>query len=202
MIAAVSGPLLDLARTLPAHGGGASVGSLAGHAFFGAGFLFVGSLLVVETLAGPVWSRERLRTMAWPAALMLAGVGMLIVAHLQPNQKAVHLTLAILLLLGGLFEARYRVGDISRAAADAFAIPALIVAGIVVGPMHANAPLFQSAAADTHLLVGVMGFVLAGIRLTQIRWRPTAALDATFGVGVMALGMSLLIAQQFHAGHH
>ncbi len=200
MIAAITSPLLDLAGTLPAVGGGTS-GPPPGHPFFGAGFLFIGSLLVVETLAGPIWRRDRLRTMLWPASLIVAGLGMFIVSDFTHGGKALHLTLAILLLLGGFFEARYRLGHIPRAMADAFAIPALIVGGIVIGPMHANGPLLHSAAADTHLLVGVMAFVLAGIRLAQVRLRPTTTLDATFGFGVMLMGLSLLIVQQFHAGH-
>lgn len=171
-----------------------------GHPFFGALFLFVGSLLLVETLAGSVWRRNRLRTMLWPAALLGSGAGMLVVTYVQPDDKALHLTLAILLLLGAFFEGRYRLGQVSRSAADAFAIPALIVGGIVIGPLHTNGSLLYSTSAQTHLLAGIMGFILAAVRLAQMQHGHTLGLDRVFGVGVMLLGVSLLFVQQFH-GH-
>ncbi len=81
------------------------------------------------------------------------------------------------------------------------AIPALVLAGIVIGPVHANGPMMSSADGQMHLLVGLVAFALAGVRLSQVRLGRTLALDATFGAGVMALGLSLLLVQQFHAGH-
>src|SRR5262245_44803091 len=83
---------------------------LPGHPFFGAGFLFIGSLLVVEQLAGGIWSRAFWRRMLWPAALLLLGAGMIVVARVQPDDKSLHLTLAMLLLLGAYTEAQYRLG--------------------------------------------------------------------------------------------
>lgn len=185
---------------LPLHGD-ESGGAPPGHPFFGAVFLFIGSLLVVEILAGSVWHRNRLRTMLWPGALIVSGLGMFVVAYVQPTEKPLHLTLALLLLLGGFVEGRYRLGHIPRSTADMFAVPALIMGGVVIGPMHANGPVMSSVAAQMHLLVGVMGFLLAGVRVTQLRLGSTAALDATFGFGVMLLGLSLLLVQQFHGGH-
>lgn len=171
-----------------------------GHPLFGVAFLFIGSLLVVETLAGQVWFRSRLRTMLWPATVILAGLGMLVVSYVQPSQKTLHLSLALLLLAGGYFEARYRLGQIPKTTADLVVIPALILAGLVSGPMHISGPM-SSLAAQAHLLVGLMGFALAGIRLTQVRFGSSVALDAGFGMGVMLLGLSLLMVQQFHAAH-
>ncbi len=185
--------------TLPPHGEVAS-GATPGHPFFGAMFVFIGSLLVAETLAGGVWRRERLLVMLWPGALIVAGLGMVLVSYVQPDAKNLHLTLAVLLLLGGLFEMRYRLGQIPRSTADMVAIPALVLGGLVIGPMHANGPM-SSVAAQMHVLVGMMGFLLAGIRLTQVRLGSPATLETGFGVGVMLLGLSLLLVQQFHAGH-
>ncbi len=201
IVAAGLGSLADAIGALPAHGGTNSGGAPPGHPFFGAGFLFIGSLLVVETLAGQVWRRHRLLTMLWPASLLLAGLGMLIVTYVQPDEKPLHLTLALLLFVGGYFETRYRLGQIPRSTADGFEIPALILGGFVIGPMHANGPLLSDVAAQMHLLVGIVGWVLAGIRLTQLRLGSTAALDTSFAGGVMMLGLSLLLVQQFHAGH-
>lgn len=138
--------------------------------------------------------------MLWPATLLISGFGMFIVSYVQPTEKALHLVLAMLLVTGGVTEARYRLGQISRATADSFVIPALIVGGFVIGPLHANGALTSSIAAQTHMLTGIMGWVLAGVRLTQVRYGSTAALDTTFGIGVIALGLSLLLVEQLH--HH
>jgi hypothetical protein len=81
------------------------------------------------------------------------------------------------------------------------AIPTLVLGGLIIGPMHTNGPISSSVPAQTHLLVGLVGFALAGIRFSQVRWGPTLALDASFGAGVMMLGLSLLLVQQFHATH-
>jgi len=72
---------------------------------------------------------------------------------------------------------------------------------MVIGPIHASGQVMSSVAAQTHLLVGVMGFALAGVRLTQLRYGASATLDASFGAGVMLLGLSLLLVQQFHHLH-
>jgi hypothetical protein len=192
--------ILEAFERLPQHAEDAA-NAPPGHPFFGAAFLFIGSLLVVETLAGGVWRRNRLRTMLWPGVLVAAGLGMVIVAYVQPTDKALHLALAFVLLVGGFIEARQRQGLIQRSTADILTIPALIFGGLVIGPMHTNGPVTSSVTAQTHLLVGFMGFALAGIRLSQVRFGPTIALETTFGAGVMMLGLSLLLVQQFHGGH-
>jgi hypothetical protein len=195
------GPLAETFGRLPLHDGENGGDAPPGHPFFGAGFLFIGTLLVVETLAGDVWRRSNVRAMIWPGALLAAGLGMLVVTYVQPTEKSLHLILALLLLLGGFFEGRYHLGQISRSAADTFAVPALIVGGFVIGPMHANGALLYSAAANTHLFVGIVGWALAGIKFVRVQHGPTVALDAGFATGVMALGLSLLMVEQFHGAH-
>ena len=190
--------LVQAVGALPLHAVPGESEAPGGHGFFGAAFLLVGSLLVVETLAGQVWHRNRLRTMLWPAALIASGLGMLIVTYLQSTEKPLHLTLAFLLLAGGFVEARSRLAQISRTTADAIAVPVLVLSGLVIGPIHASGPVMSSVVAQTHLLVGVMAFALAGVRLTQLRYSSSATLDASFGAGVMLLGLSLLLVQQFH----
>jgi len=194
------GDLLEAAGRLPMHGD-TTGGALPGHPFFGAGFLFVGSLMVVELLAGGIWSRAFWRRMLWPGALLMASAGMLIVSYVQTDSKSLHLTLAMLLLLGAYTEAQYRLGKISRLSADAFAIPGLIVGGFVIGPMHTNGPLLYSAAANTHMLVGVVAWMLATVKIMRVRFGPTIALEYSFASGVMMLGLSLLLVQQFHGAH-
>jgi hypothetical protein len=195
------GAVLEAVGRLPLHDGESGGDAPPGHPFFGAGFLFIGTMLVVETLAGGVWRRSPIRTMLWPASLLTAGIGMLIVTYVQPTEKALHLTLAVLLLLGAVFEGEYRLGHTSRSTADTFAIPALIVGGFVIGPMHANGTLLYSAAANTHMLVGITGWALAGVKLLRIQNGPTVAIEAGFATGVMALGLSLLLVEQFHGAH-
>ena len=192
--------LAEAVGSLPMHVDDAA-NAPPGHPFFGAGFLFIGALLVAETLGGGVWRRSRLRIMAWPTTLLLAGFGMLVVTYIQPTEKSLHLALALLLILGGVIEGRYRLGMVSRTAADTFAIPALVIGGFVIGPMHANGTLLYSAAANTHLLVGMSGWALAGVKFLRVQRGPTLALDASFATGVMALGMSLLLVEQFHGAH-
>ncbi len=199
MIVEGAGAIAEAAARLAAHDEAGVVKGPPGHPFFGAGFLLIGSVLLIETLAGPVWGRVAWRRMLWPAALFVGGLGMLVVVYVQPTEKALHLILALLLLLGGWFEARYRLGHISRASADAFAIPALIVGGFVIGPMHAQG---NTTLALTHSLVGVVGWALAAIKLAEVRYGEALSLQYGFAVGVMALGMSLLFIEQFHPGAH
>lgn len=200
MLGVYAEALMEAFERLPEHAEDAA-NAPPGHPFFGAAFLFIGSLLVVETLAGGVWRRNQLRTMLWPGALVAAGLGMLVVTYVQPTDKALHLALAFVLLVGGFIEAQQRQGLIPRSTADMLVIPALIVGGLVIGPMHTNGPVTSSITAQTHLLVGLVGFALAGVRLSQVKYGPTIALEATFGAGVMTLGLSLLLVQQFHGAH-
>lgn len=204
------GVLLDATGALPLHGGGAGgSSSTPGHPFFGALLLFIGSILVVEILAGPVWRRHRFLVMLWPMTLLALGFGLLLVTDVQHTEKSLHLTLAVLCLAGAYTEFQYRGGRISRYAADAFAVPALIVGGFVIGPMHSNGPIFHSTMAQMHMLVALVCWGLAIIKLWEARLLtvPTASLslktglDYSFGLGVMALGFSLLLVQQFHGGH-
>ena len=190
----------DFISQLPSHSL-SDGGTPPGHPFFGAMFLFVGCLLVVELLAGNVWRRSLARRMLWPASLVLMGLGMGIVTYVQPTEKGLHFTLAILLVLGGLFEGRYRLGHIPRSAADAFAIPALIVGGFVIGPMHSNGNLEHSAAAQVHFLAGLAAWVLATVKIAQLALRRPESLEYGFGFGVMALGLSLLLVEQVHHAH-
>jgi hypothetical protein len=59
------------------------------------------------------------------------------------------------------------------------------------------------------MLVAIVCWVLAGIKLAELRGVATtgtavsvrSGLDYGFGAGVIALGISLLLVQQFHGGH-
>ena len=177
-------PGLDIESFLP-------VGA-EGHRAFGAGFLFVGCLLVVETLAGRVWFRSRLRTLIWPAAVIALGLGMFVVTYFDSNQKPVHFLVGLLLLAAGIFEARYRLGHIPRTRADLLIIPAVFFAGVLMGPVHAGGAM-TTVAGQRHMLVGLTGMALAGVRAIQAVQPRSANLGATFGALVIAVALQFLL---------
>lgn len=162
------------------------------HGLFGAGFLFLGGLLVVEALAGSVWHRSRIRVLIWPAAVFALGVGMLVVTYVEPTQKFIHLLLAVLLLGGGLLEACFRLRRVPRSTADIVVVPALILGGLLIGPLHAHGSMVSDPAAQRHVFIGLTGLALGGVRVAQ-SLRPTSLpLAASFGSLVMALALALI----------
>ena len=194
--------LLQGANRLPFDGVEDKVGSFLpvgaeSHRVFGAGLLFVGCMLLVETLAGRVWFRSRLRALIWPAAVMALGLGMFAVAYIDSNQKPVHFLVGVLLLAAGVFEARYRLGRIPRARADLLIIAAIFFAGVLMGPVHAGAAM-ATVGGQTHMLIGVTGMGLAGIRAAQAVRPRSANLGATFGTLVIATALQFLLM----SGHH
>ncbi len=185
-------PLIDAAGTLPQH-------ELHGyiplpeesHRLFGAGFLFVGVLLLVETIAGRVWHRSRLRTLIWPAAVMVLGAGMVVVTVLDPNDRAIHFTIGLILLAAGVFESRYRLGYIPRSRADMFVVPALIAGGLEIGVFHLHGTI-DSQAAIAHVLLGLTAGAMALLRVYQARRPMSVPRAAYLNVAVMLLGIELL----------
>ena len=162
------------------------------HHLFGAGFLFVGVLLVVEAIAGSVWHRSRLRTLIWPTAVIVMGGGMLIVTAVDPDDRVIHFTIGLLMLAGGLFEARYRLGYIPRATANLLIIPALIGGGLEIGVFHLHGSLSLTSSATVHILLGLTAGGMALVRVYQ-GWQLTSApRSALMGVLVMALAFELM----------
>ena len=84
------------------------------HWLYGAVFLILGGLLVVESLAGGVWHRSRLRALVWPGALVVLGLGIVIVSYVDPTQRLIHFLLGVSILACGVFEARQRLCQIPR----------------------------------------------------------------------------------------
>lgn len=162
------------------------------HWLYGAGFLILGGLLVVESLAGGVWHRSRLRALVWPGALVALGLGVVIVSYVDPTQRLIHFLLGVSLTACGVFEARQRLRQIPRRSADLVVVLVLVLSGILIGPFHYQEAIL-SEAAQRHLLMGVTTFVLAGIRVRQ-SFRPTStSLAAVFGIVFMALAFQLLL---------
>lgn len=160
------------------------------HHWFGAGFLFVGSLLVVECLAGDLWHRNRLRSAVWPGMAMLMGEGLIIVSFLDPQDRLIHLTVGLLVLAAGWLELRYRFGSIARAKVDWVIVPALLGSGFEMGVIHgAGSPITMYG----HRAMGLTAAVMAGTRVFQARDPASFARSVTMGALVVLLGLILLI---------
>jgi len=160
------------------------------HHWFGAGFLFVGTLLVVECLAGNVWHRNKIRQAIWPAMAMFMGEGLIIVSFLDPKDRYIHLTVGLLVLAAGWVELRYRFGDMARSTVDWVIIPALLSSGFEMGVVHgAGAPITMYG----HRIMGLTAAVMAGTRVFQARQPTSFARSVMMGSLVVMLGLILLI---------
>ncbi len=185
------GPVIDGAGALPYHELHGYIPEPAeSHHLFGAAFLFIGTLLIVETLAGRVWHRSRLRTAIWPAAIMGLGAGMVVVTALEPNDRLIHFAIGILMMTAGWYEYRYRMGEIPRRKADLLIVPALIAGGLEIGVFHFHGSLDNSGTV--HVLMGLTAGVMALVRVYQARQPISMPRHALMGVVVMALAFELM----------
>ena len=184
-------PIIDGAGALPHHELHGYVPEPAeSHHLFGAAFLFIGVLLIVETLAGSVWHRNRLRTTLWPAAIMILGAGMVVVTALDPDDRLIHFTIGLIMLAAGWFEYRHRMGEVSRRTADLLIVPALIAGALEIGVFHFHGSLNNSASV--HVLLGVTTAVMAFVRVYQSRLITSPPRHALMGVMVIALAFELM----------
>ena len=161
------------------------------HRPFGAAFLFVGVLLLVEALAGGVWFREGWRRDIWPAVLMALGWGLLAVAVVEPNDRVIHSLMGLMLIVAGLAERRYRHGRMPLSRANIFVIAALIFAGLEIGVFHSHGAL-TSEGFIVHAVLGITAALLAPARFWYAL-RPTSMWRSAFvGVLVLVLALELL----------
>ncbi len=185
-------PLIDGISALPQHQvHGYIPEPQESHRLFGASFLFIGALLLVETIAGRVWHRNRLRTLVWPGAIMMLGAGMVVVTVLEPNDRVIHFTIGLIMLAGGVYEARHRLGYISRSRANLIVVPALIAGGLEIGVFHFHGSL-DSQSAIAHVLLGLTAGVMAVVRVYQARQPMSVPRSAYMGFAVVLLGVELL----------
>ena len=162
------GSIIDGAGALPHHELHGYIPEPAeSHHLFGAAFLFIGVLLIVETLAGSVWHRNRLRTTLWPAAIMSLGAGMVVVTALEPNDRLIHFTIGIIMLAAGWLEYRHRMGEVSRRTADLLIVPALIAGALEIGVFHFHGSF--NNFGSVHVLLGVTAAMMALVRVYQSR---------------------------------
>jgi hypothetical protein len=159
------------------------------HRMFGAFFLAFGGVLLMETLAGGVWHRSKMRTLIWPGALAFLGLGMFLVAILDPKDRFAHASVGTLLMFGGYIEARYRLGEIPRSTADLWVVVALLGAAAEIGIVHAHGEFLVAAA---HVLLGLTAVVLVMIRLFQSLSPQSLYRSAAIGMVVMLVGVQLL----------
>ena len=184
-------PIIEGAGALPHHELHGYVPEPAeSHHLFGAAFLFIGVLLIVETLAGSVWHRNRLRTTLWPAAIMTLGAGMVVVTALEPNDRLIHFTIGIIMLAAGWFEYRHRMGEVSRRTADLLILPALIAGALEIGVFHFHGSFNNSASV--HVLLGVTTALMVFVRVYQSRLITSPPRHALMGVLVIALAFELM----------
>ncbi len=185
------GSIIDGAGALPHHELHGYIPEPAeSHHLFGAAFLFIGVLLIVETLAGSVWHRNRLRTTLWPAAIMSLGAGMVAVTALEPNDRLIHFTIGMIMLAAGWLEYRHRMGEVPRRTADLLIVPALIAGALEIGVFHFHGSFTNFGAV--HVLLGVTTAVMAFVRVYQSRLLTSPPRHALMGVMVIALAFELM----------
>jgi hypothetical protein len=160
------------------------------HHTFAAGFLVVAGLMSAEALAGNIWHRSYWRRMLFPAMLVFLGWGMVVVAFIEPQARLVHVTMGLPLVVGGWAEHRYRLGEISRKVADAFIVPALLLAAFDTLAFHLDG---TPGVVFSHLALGIMVIGIAAARLYQSA-RPESLGRATLiSFTIVAMSGTLLI---------
>ena len=158
------------------------------HHAFGAGLIFVALLLVAESLAGKVWHRSMLRRMMFPSILMFLGVGMVLVAFIEPGARLVHVTMGLPMMAGGWAEARYRVGEMDRRYADALVVPALILASIDTLGFHVGG---EMPVIMSHVGLGMMVLIIAGLRLYQSGQPASLQRGLLLSLAIVFVGLDL-----------
>jgi hypothetical protein len=159
------------------------------HRWFGAIFLFLGVLLLVESLAGGVWFANKLRSSIWPAGAVFLGEGLVMVSFLDPQDRLIHLTVGMLLVAAGWLEMQQRFGNVSLARADFVVIPALLGSGFEMGVIHGRGSL---EGAIGHMVLGATAAVMAGVRVYQLKEPRSAGRHALTGVLVLFMAVILL----------
>lgn len=161
------------------------------HRLFGAGFLVLGVILLVEALAGGVWHRASWRSDLWPAFLMVLGWGLIAVAFVDPNDRIIHFLMGAVMLAAGVAERRYRHGRTTLSTTNLFVAPALIAGGLEVGVFHSHGAM-TSDAFLAHALLGATAVTIAAARMFA-SGNPQSVLRASLvAVLVLVLALELL----------
>ncbi|MFQ5792666.1 MAG: hypothetical protein ACE5JI_19525 [Acidobacteriota bacterium] len=162
------------------------------HAVFGAGFIFLGVMMAVESLAEGVWYRSSARVMFFPATLMLLGAGMLAVTVIEPDARFVHLAMGMPMAIGGWAEARVRLGGMRRLYADVLLVPALLLVSLETAAFHLSGPI-SSGVFLSHLGIVMMGGVIAGLRVYQSMQPSSLQRGLLLSAAVITVGFVLFL---------
>jgi uncharacterized membrane protein len=161
------------------------------HRLFGAGFLFLAVMLLMETVSGKTWHKHVLRTEIWPATLMILGVGMLVVTIVDPNDRVPHLIIGLAMIAAAIAERRFRFGLTSRKVANIFVIGAMFAGGMEIGILHSHGSV-TSQAFMVHVALGFLAMSIVPIRLLQAKDPASAPKNALTGIAVLIMGILLL----------
>ncbi len=189
IIAAVAAPAVDASGSLPFHQlHGVIPLPWENHRLFGAGFLLLGIVIIVESLAGGVWFSASWRRQIWPAALMLLGWGLVAVAFIDPQDRIIHLLMGTVMIVAGVAERRYRYGEMRLATANVFVMLALVAGGMEVGVFHSHG----TARSEPFLVHSLLGFTAAMMAPARYYWaRAPQSVPRYALIGVLALILSL-----------
>jgi hypothetical protein len=157
---------------------------------FGAGFILLGSLMAVESLAGGVWYRSTTRTLMFPLVLIILGCGMVAVTIVEPGARLAHFAMGAPLIAGGYAEARVRLGEMHRRYADGLLVPALLFASLETAFFH------LSGSANAGVWAAHLGIVVAGIAIASLRSFQSLQPGSLFrslliDAAIIAVGMDL-----------
>ena len=166
------------------------------HHAFGAGMIFLSVLLVVESLAGKVWHRNMTRRMLFPRILIFLGIGMVLVALIEPQARLVHVTMGLPMIAGGWAEGRYRIGELDRKYADVLVVPALVLAAIDTLIFHVSG---ETTVVVTHVGLGFLVLVVAALRLYQSAQPTSMYRSLVISLAIALVGLDLWVDAVFQA---
>jgi hypothetical protein len=162
------------------------------HHTFGSGFILLGMLMVAETLSGGIWHQSRMRSMIFPATLVVLGWGMMAVTFVETYARLVHLSMGLPLVIGGWFEAQNRLGRVSRRSADLFIVPALFLAAVDTAGFHLTGPVL-SGGYITHAVLAILAVVVGLVRMYQTHEPTSVTRGLALSFCLMFLGLDLYL---------
>ncbi len=168
------------------------------HSMFAAGFLFLGAVMFMESRDPAVWYFGAPRGLIVPSALLILGLGMMVVTVVEPTARLAHFAMGVPLAMGGVAEAGVRSGSVPRRLADAFIVPGLLFASLETGVYHLSGPP-GSGIYLTHLGIVVAGVVVAGLRLYESRDSASTRRHLLISGAMLAIAADLFVDGYFQA---
>ena len=153
--------------------------------------LTAGVVLPGGAVAGCVWFRNGWHRDIWRAVLMVLGCGLLAVAVIDPNDRLIHTSMGLILIVAGVAERRYRHGRMRLFHANIFVVAALVVASLEVGVFHTHGAL-TSQDFLVHSSLGFTAALMAPARIWYAQQPTSMWRSALIGVLVLMLSLALL----------